>query len=107
MLKNWRPITLLNVDYKIAAFALSNRLHKVLLKVISPQQSGYVKKRYIGNNIRLIEDIIEYTNRENKKGAAIFCDFEKAFDTVEINFVITALKHFGFGNSFQKWVSAF
>ena len=75
--------------------------------MISPEQSGYVKKRYIGNNIRLIKDIIEYTEKENKKGAAIFCDFEKAFDTVEINFVMSALKHFGFGTSFQKWVSVF
>ena len=62
LLKNWRPISLLNTDYKIAAFALANRLHRVLPRIVSEDQTGYVKNRYIGCNIRLIEDIIDYVN---------------------------------------------
>lgn len=104
LLQNWRPISLLNSDYKIAAFVLANRLHKVLPKLINSDQTGYVKNRYIGCNIRLIEDIIDYINEENKKGIIMFCDFEKAFDTVEINFLLQVLTKFNFGPNFIKWI---
>ena len=107
LLKNWRPISLLNTDYKIAAFALANRLHKVLDKIINTDQSGYIKNRFIGGNIRLISDIFEYIDNRNEGGAIIFCDFEKAFDTVEINFLISVLKKFNFGPNFTRWISTF
>ena len=64
-LKNWRPITLLNTDYKILAKALANRLTEFLPYLINEDQTGYVKGRFIGCNIRLIEDIIIHCNREN------------------------------------------
>ena len=54
LLKNYRPIGLLNTDYKILMHILANRMHKVLHTIISEDQNGYVKKRFIGYNIRLI-----------------------------------------------------
>ena len=59
LLKNYRPISLTNADYKILAFVLASRLHEILPKIISTDQSGYVKKRLMSTNIRLVEDIIE------------------------------------------------
>ena len=53
-LDNWRPISLLNVDNKIPAKTLCKRLHKVLEKVISADQTGYLKQRYALQNIRLV-----------------------------------------------------
>ena len=53
-LKNYRPISLTNTDYKLLAHILANCLHKVLDKIISPDQTGYVKERFIGTNIRKI-----------------------------------------------------
>ena len=51
-LKNWRPISqLLNVDYKIATKALALRLGKVLPKIIDKAQTGYLKGRFIGENM--------------------------------------------------------
>ena len=47
-LHNWRPITLLNVDLNIAAKAIAKRLETFLLNLIHPDQSGFVKGRYIG-----------------------------------------------------------
>ena len=51
-IKNYRPISLANIDYKILAFVLANRLENVLSKLISHDQTGYVKGRFIGFNIR-------------------------------------------------------
>ncbi len=56
-LKNWRPISLLNTDYKILTKILANRLKKVLPSIINTDQSGYLERRLIGQNIRLLEDI--------------------------------------------------
>ena len=64
-LKNWRPISLLNVDYKILAKVLANRLQKVISRIISPDQVGYLKGRYIGDNIRAMLDILEITKIKN------------------------------------------
>ena len=107
LLKNWRPISLLNTDYKVAAFVIANRLQGVLSKVICKDQTGYVRGRFIGSNIRLIEDIFEYTEKNKLQGAALFCDYEKAFDTVEIPFVIQVLQKFNFGTGFQNWIKTF
>ena len=58
LLKNFRHISLTNYDYKIIAFALSYRLQKVITTLVSKNQSAYIKARYIGDNLRLIKDII-------------------------------------------------
>ena len=81
--KNWRPITLLNCDYKIAAKAVANRLRNVIPKIINNDQTGFLKGRFIGENIRLIDGIINHTESNKIPGLLLFLDFEKAFDTVE------------------------
>ena len=81
--KNWRPITLLNSDYKIAAKAIANRLQNVLPKLINSDQTGFLKGRFIGENIRLIDGLINHTAARNIPGLLMFLDFEKAFDSVE------------------------
>ena len=49
-LKNLRPITLLNCDYKLLSGVLANRMKKVLPSIIGPDQKGFIKGRYIGEN---------------------------------------------------------
>ncbi len=63
LLKSWRPLTLLalNTDYKILAKLLSRRLPSVIDELISADQNGYIKGSYIGENIRTISDITEFT----------------------------------------------
>ena len=87
LIKNWRPITLLNCNYKIAAKALANRLKKVLPKLVNSDQIGFMKGRFIGENIRLIDRVINFAEVENIPGLLLFLDFEKAFDTVEWAFI--------------------
>jgi len=104
LLKNYRPISLTNTDYKILAFVLSNRLHQVIDKIIQPRQSAYVKNRYIGNNIRLVDDIIRYADYTNIGGCILFLDFKKAFDSVNWKFIFSIMKRFNFGVSSISWI---
>lgn len=104
MLSNYRPINLSNFDYKIIAFVLANRMHKILHKLVSSDQTGYVKGRYIGTNIRLIDDIINHCEKNNKKGILLFLDFKKAFDSVEWKFIAKVLDKFNFGPQFKHWI---
>jgi hypothetical protein len=104
LLKNYRPISLAASDYKILAFILVNRLQKVIGKIVSYDQNAYIKGRIIGNNIRLVDDIIDYINTENNEGILLTIDFKKAFDSLEWSFMFESLKKFNFGNDFLNWV---
>ena len=106
LLSNWHPITLLNVDYKIASKVIAERLESVLLKLINPDQTGFVKGRYIGQNIQLLMDALEQTSRQDILGILLL-DFRKAFDTLEWPFIQETLSAFNFGESIKHWVSTF
>ena len=103
-LGNWRPISLLNTDYKILTKLLAIRLNKVLPNIIHPDQVAYIKKRFIGQNIRLVYDVIEYCETYAQEGIIACIDFEKAFDTIEWHFLFKTLKMFNFGETFCKWI---
>ena len=104
LLKNYRPISLTNYDYKIIAFALSYRLQKVLPSLIHKNQTAYIKKRFIGDNVRTIDDIIAYSEKYNNDGVILSLDFQKAFDTIEWNFMHKVLEKLNFGNDLISWI---
>ena len=97
-------MSLTNTDYKIIAFTLAKRLQKVIDKLISYDQSAYIKGRFIGINARTIVDIYEYCEENDIDGILLFLDFQKAFDSVEWNFMFRVLKMFNFGETFIEWV---
>ena len=103
-LKNWRPIALLNTDYKIAAKCIAFRLKDILNTIISCEQTGFLKGRFIGENIRLVQDLIWYCNEKCIPGSLIFIDFEKAFDRLDWSFIQCTLSYFNFGPQFKAWV---
>ena len=103
-LKNYRPISLSNIDYKIIGFTLANRLQNVIGKIISPDQTAYIKNRFIGQNIRLVSDVIEFSNEKNLDGVLLSLDYEKAFDTAEHKFLFECLQLYNFGPDFIKWI---
>ena len=104
---NWRPITLLNVYYKIASKVIATRFEKVLDLLISHDQTGLLKGRYVGQNIRLVNDVVNQTKIQNIPGILVQLDFCKAFDTIEWSFIKRSLALFNFGDSIQQWVSTF
>lgn len=73
--------------------------------IISSDQTAYVPGRYIGESIRLVEDMLEFSDQNNLEGILFAIDFEKAFDSVEHPFIFATLKKFGFGPDFIRWVS--
>ena len=99
-LKNWRPISLINVDAKIASKVLASRMKNILSSIVKCDQTAYVKGRYIGESIRLISDILEYTEENDISGILFSADFEKAFDSIEHAFLFAVLESFGFGPQF-------
>ena len=103
-LKSWRPVSLLSTDYKILAKVLAMRLQKVISVLVDPDQVGYIKDRYIGENIRTIEDLMHYTSLRKVPGILALVDFEKAFDTIEWSFLFETLAKFNFGQNFIKWI---
>ena len=107
IIENWRPITLLTIDYKILALSYANRLKTGLDTIISETQTGFMKNRHISCNIRLILDLLDYPDAIDSDALILFLDFYKAFDTIEHSFLLQSLKSFGFGNSFIDIVSMF
>ena len=103
-IKNWRPISLLNVDTKIISKAIALRLKNVLPSIISTNQTAYVNKRCISESGRLISDILEICDKQKIGGFLVTMDIEKAFDSLDHNFLLTVLTKFGFGNNFLSWI---
>ena len=103
-LTNWRPISLLNADYKILVKTIANRIKQVLNKLIDQSHTGFVKNRFIGENIRILHDIISYTYESNIPGILVLTDFEKAFDSIDHNFIHRTLESFNFGESIKSWI---
>ena len=106
-LSNWRPITLLNVDLKIASKAIAKRIEPTLPNLIHSDQTGFVKGRYIGENIRLISGIMDYTSLQKLPGILTSLDFRKAFDSIEWPFIMKTLDHLNFGRGIKRWVNIF
>ena len=92
------------VDYKIAAKALGNRLLQVIASVVSPDQSRGIPGRSPAENVRLLLDVACYADQNNIGGAIVSLDQEKAFDRVEISFLMKVLERMGFGSSFRAWI---
>ena len=107
LLKNWRPISLLNVSYKITSACIANRIKIMLPKIIHTDQRGFMKERYIGENIRMLYDVLVQTEKEKIPGMLLLIDFEKAFDSVSWTFMQNALLHFNFGPDIRQWIKTF
>ena len=103
ILKNYRPISLINIDLKILTKTLANRLKPVLPTIIHQSQTA-VDKRKIDNTVHMIRDLIDLTNKEDSEAAFIFLDQEKAFDRVNHDFLFRIMEAFGIGQEFIHWI---
>ena len=106
-LKNWRPLTLLNLDYKILAKMMAARMKQVLPDIIGTQQTGFMENRQISENIVKTIDVIAYANRKKKRQLIVSIDFEKCFDRVAYCAILGSLKYFNFGDNYVRWINLF
>ena len=100
----WRPISLLNTDYKILSKVISLRLSKVIGDIVHTDQTCSIPGRTIHDNVHLIRNLIEYTNDKNMSAAIISLDQSKAFDRVSHEYLFKVLTKFGFGPQFISLV---
>lgn len=64
-------------------------------------------KRHFSSNIRLVLDLIDYSDFINSNALMLFLDFYKAFDSIEHSFIIQTLQILGFGNNFINIIAMF
>ena len=94
-IKNWRPITLSNCDFKLITKTLSKKLTLAVADTISSTQAAYIPGRQITNNLHLILNMIEASSDEDVSGMLVSLDAEKAFDSVEHWYIKAILKKLG------------
>ena len=104
-IKNWRPITLLNTDYKIFTHVIKNRLIKAIPCIISNVQSGFqAGKSSCDNLILLCLTLEHFNNNPEEEGLLLQVDFEKAFDSIEHTFLFKTLEVMGIGDYVIKLI---
>ena len=101
---NWHPITLTNCDLKIFTKTLSNRVAKVLPKIIVKAQVAYIPGRVVHDNLRMFEFFDEYCKENNIDAVLISLDAAKAFDSVDHRYMFETLKRYGFPENFINTV---
>lgn len=104
---NWRPPTLMNCDYKIYAKSVANRLSMVLSKLIHPDQTGFMKTRFLGENIQDMLAVIQIAKDRRIPTYVMSVDFKKALDSVEWDAMFAVLKAYNFGPEFLDMIGTY
>jgi exonuclease III len=102
LLKNWRPISLINCDIKLLTRILAFRLQNCISSIIHPSQTGFIRGRHIQDNCMMLYQILDHYREASDTGALIFLDQEKAYDRVDWCYLEKCLLAFGFG---KNWIT--
>ena len=105
---NLRPITLLNVDYKLVTKVLASRVKAILPRIIHTDQQGFVSNHFLGNHVLDIQTLMHLleTSEIQADTAILSLDIHKAFDSVDWTFLTMVLRSYGFPTYFLDWIDA-
>ena len=103
-IRNWRPLTMLNTDYKILATLLASRIKKILEYIIADDQTGFMAGRQISSTIRKV-DLVHIGNYYQFPGYIVNADFEKCFDLISYDGIRGSLHYFGFPDNYIQLVN--
>ncbi|GKA40565.1 putative RNA-directed DNA polymerase, eukaryota, reverse transcriptase zinc-binding domain protein [Tanacetum coccineum] len=106
LIKDYRPISLIGMQYKIIAKLLANRLSNVLDKLVSSSQSAFISGRQILDGPLMVSEIIDWYRKRNKRLLIFKVDFEKAFDSISWDYLDYILSQMGFGDLWRSWIRA-
>ena len=101
---NYRPVSLLNADYKIISKILTGRLQPVMHKLVHEDQQCAVKGRKIQNHLHNIREIITYCNVKGIPARILSLDQEKAFDRVSHSFLHKVLETSNLSKYVRDWI---
>lgn len=103
-ISNYRPITVLNTDYKTLTKILTERTSKVACSLIHPDQAGFIKGMSIFDQTELIRTVLHMGSTQEQEGAIICLDQEKAYDKIRHDFLCRTLQQFGFPHEYIQTV---
>ena len=105
-LKDYRPISLSNVAYKIITKVLAERFKPWLDRIISENQTAFIPGRLITNNVLIAHELMHFLHTKNLKNKfmAIKLDIFKAFDKVEWKFLDSVMRQLGFSDTWCRWI---
>ena len=103
--KNWRPISLLNTDYKILAKILAARCSKLLPHLLSREQNGFVAGRQLEDAGMMCQMVIDYLAINHDRAYLVMLDQEKAFDRVDPTYLLDVLRAYKIPEYLINWVS--
>jgi len=105
-ISNYRPITLLNTDYKLLTKVLAIQLLDHVNHLVHPDQAGFIPNRSIFDHIRLVKAILNYTEVSEEDGAILALDQEKAYDKIQHDYLWKTLEAFRIPQPFIRTVQA-
>lgn len=103
-MKKFRPISLTNCSFKIFTKLLPIRLGKIYDTLICPQQSAFIRGRYILESVVVAHEVVHSLHKSKEPGVVIKLDYEKAYDKVSWEFIFEILESRGFGRKWIEWI---
>ncbi|KAK2651346.1 hypothetical protein Ddye_011202 [Dipteronia dyeriana] len=100
----FRPISLVGSMYKVLAKVLAIRMRKVMDKVIGESQMAFVGNRQLLDSFITAQGIIDHLKNCREGGLVVKLDFEKAYDSLDHNFLDSMLERMRFGERWRQWI---
>ena len=104
LIKNWRPLNLINSDTKFYTKWVASKIVPSLNNIIHSNQVAYVKGRFIGEGIKTIEGVINFIRENKLDGYILAIDFEKAFDSIEWEYLWKSMEAFGYPEAYIRLI---